>query len=355
MSAKIAVTRTDCTPDEIRQLAANCKDASQARRLLAIALVMDGVMQRQEIARQCGTDLQTLCDWVHRFNLEGPEGLKDKTRPGRPTRLDDSQKEMVRQWLKEGPDPEATGLSRWTLEDIRRLILETFAVRYTIEGVRLLVRQFDFRHLSPRPVHPKADVQRQEEFRSNFRELVENAVPDGTALESVDVWFQDEARIGQKGMLSRIWAPLGSRPPVVRDHRYGYCYQFSAASPTAGQAVGHSCARANTDEMNRHLLDLSAVVPQGRHGVVVLDGAGWHRSKALEVPDNLTLLRLPPYSPELNSMENVFGVLKRKHFANRVFATVDDVRKTVDTVWQKFANTPEQIASIMSRQWATLA
>ena len=90
--------------------------------------------------------------------------------------------------------------------------------------------------------------------------------PGGTALESVDVWFQDEARIGQKGMLSRIWAPLGSRPPVVRDHRYGYCYQFSAASPTAGQAVGHSCARANTDEMNRHLLDLSAVVPQGRHG-----------------------------------------------------------------------------------------
>ena len=103
MSAKIAITRTDCTPDEIRQLAANCKDGSQARRLLAIALVMDDVMQRQEIARQCGTDLQTLCDWVHKFNLEGPEGLKDKTRPGRPTRLDDSQKERVRQWLKEGP------------------------------------------------------------------------------------------------------------------------------------------------------------------------------------------------------------------------------------------------------------
>ena len=169
---------------------------------------------------------------MHRFNLEGPEGLKDKPRPGRPTRLDGSQKEMVHQWLKEGPDPEATGLSRWTLEDIRRLILETFAVRYTIEGVRLLARRLGFRHLSPR-VHPKADVQRQEEFRSNFRELVEGAVPEGTALESVDVWFQDEARIGQKGMLSRIWAPLGSRPPVVRDHGYGYCYQFSAASPTA--------------------------------------------------------------------------------------------------------------------------
>ena len=72
MSAKIAITCADCTPDEIRQLAANCKDGSQARRLLAIALVMDGVMQRPEIARQCGTDLQTLCDWVHRFNLEGP-------------------------------------------------------------------------------------------------------------------------------------------------------------------------------------------------------------------------------------------------------------------------------------------
>ena len=90
---------------------------------------------------------------------------------------------MVHQWLKEGPDPEATGLSRWTLEDIRRLIFGTFAVLYTIEGVRLLAHRFDFRHLSPRPVHPKADVQRQEEFRNNFRELVEDAVPEGTALE----------------------------------------------------------------------------------------------------------------------------------------------------------------------------
>ena len=74
MSAKIAITRTDCTPDEIRQLAANCKNGSQARRLLAIALVMDGDMQCPEIAGLFGTDLQTLCDWVHRFNLEGRKG-----------------------------------------------------------------------------------------------------------------------------------------------------------------------------------------------------------------------------------------------------------------------------------------
>ena len=68
--------------------------------------------------------------------------------------------------------------------------------------------------------------------------------------------------------------------------------------------------------MNRHLLDIAAKVPDGRHALVVLDGAGWHRSKALEIPANVTLLRLPPYSPELNPVKIVFQFLKSRHFAN---------------------------------------
>ena len=96
-------------------------------------------------------------------------------------------------------------------------------------------------------MHPKADPQAQEEFRHDFARLAEASLPDGRPVEDVLVYFQDEARIGQKGMLSRIWARTGTRPRMMRDHRHGYVYLFSAACPATGAAVGHVCARANTD------------------------------------------------------------------------------------------------------------
>ena len=141
-------------------------------------------------------------------------------------------------------------------------------------------------------------------------------------------------------MLSRVWARKGSRPRIVRDHRYGYAYLFSAACPEHSIAVGHICDRANTGEMNRHLADISAAVPTGRRAVLVLDGAGWHRSNDLEIPANISLLRLPPHSPELNPMENVFAFLKGNFLANRVFATVDDVRSAIANAWHSFLAFP---------------
>ena len=104
--------------------------------------------------------------------------------------------------------------------------------------------------------------------------------------------------------------------------------------------------------MNRHLADIAAAVPRGRHAVLVLDGAGWHRSKRLEVPANISLLRLPPYSPELNPMENVFAFLKGNFLANRIFATVEEVRDSIANAWTSFLSDPERIAFITTREWA---
>ena len=258
-------------------------------------------------------------------------------------------------WIEEGPDPEEDGVSRWRLIDIRDKVLLRFNEYFSLEGIRRVIRSLGFVNISPRPVHPKADPVKQEEFRRDFTELAMNVVPYGTEPVMIDVWFQDEARAGQKGMLSRVWARKGSRPRIVRDHRYGYAYLFAAACPEHSVAVGHICDRANTGEMNRHLADISAAVPTGRHAVLVLDGAGWHRSNDLEIPANISLLRLPPYSPELNPMENVFAFLKGNFLANQVFATVDDVRSAIANAWYSFLADPDRIKSITNRAWATCA
>ena len=135
-------------------------------------------------------------------------------------------------------------------------------------------------------------------------------------------------RLEQGHFLARPWARKGTRPRVVRDRRYGYCCLFSAACPERGASVGHA--------------------------VAVLDGAGWHRSKALEIPGGVSLLRLPPCSPEPDSMENVFNCLKSSFLANRLFPTVGDARDAVLAAWETFAAQPELIASIMSRDWAVI-
>ena len=142
---------------------------------------------------------------------------------------------------------------------------------------------------------------------------------------------------------------------MPRDHRYGNCYLFSAICPGNGAAVGHVCDRANTQEMNRHLMDISAAVPEGCYALVVLDGAGWHRSKDLACPENVSMLRLPPCSPEPDPVETLFQLLKARHFANQVFETAETVTEKVATVWEGFVASPDRIRSIGHRSWARLA
>ena len=106
--------------------------------------------------------------------------------------------------------------------------------------------------------------------------------------------------------------------------------------------------------MSRHLRDIGDTTEPGRHALIILDNAGWHVAKDLEVPDNVSPLRLPPHSPELNSVKSVFQFLKARYFANQVFATAEAVKDTVRTVWTAFEANPDRITSIGSRSWAKL-
>ncbi len=294
MPAKVMMSRTDHTPEQLRELARKHRFRDCRRRMRAIALVTGGRLSRTEVASAAGVGVRTLRDWVVRYSADGPGGLRDAARPGAPPKLDGGQAEEVVSWLDGGPDPDAGGPSRWTVADVRKRIAGSFGVAYTLEGARRPVRRLGFRHMSPRPVHPRADPAAREGFRRDFSQLARKAVPDGVAPEDVPVHLQDEARVGQKGMLSRVWARKGTRPRVVRDHRYGHLYLFPPACPATGDAVGHVCDRANTGEMNRHLREIGERVPAGKRALMVPGGAGWHRSKDLGIPANVSLLRLPP-------------------------------------------------------------
>ena len=164
----IAITRDDLTATELRVAAARAKDARAARRMLALALVLEGA-DRATAAQTCGMDRQTLRDWVHRYNAEGLAGLVNREAPARPRRLSPAQMAQVAAWVEAGPDPERDRVVRWRRRDLQRRIGTEFGVAVHERTVGKYLASLGYRRLSVRPRHPKADPAAQEAFKKAFQ------------------------------------------------------------------------------------------------------------------------------------------------------------------------------------------
>lgn len=164
MSAGVEITRTGHTSTQLRAIAARCGDAKQTRRLLAIALILEGT-SRAEAARQTGMDRQTLRDWVHRFNAAGAEGLISRSSPGRTPKLTAEQMAELRQLVIDGPDPEVHKVVRWRCIDLRREVARRFAVTVNEITIGRWLSRLGLTRLKPRPYHPKKNVEAQEAFK----------------------------------------------------------------------------------------------------------------------------------------------------------------------------------------------
>jgi len=141
------------------------------------------------------------------------------------------------------------------------------------------------------------------------------------AKKPIEIWFQDEARIGQKNGLVRQWARRGTRPRQPADQRYESAYLFGAICPARGTGAALVLPFADTEAMQLHLDEVSCHVAKGAHAVLLCDRAGWHTTTALKVPRNMTLILLPSRAPELNPAENIWqtvcSFLKRRWLVPR--------------------------------------
>jgi putative transposase len=179
------------------------------------------------------------------------------------------------------------------------------------------------------------------------------ALPPEACGKPLEIWWQDEARVGQQGTLTRVRAERGSRPAAPKDCRYAWAYLFGAVCPARGVGAGLVLPAANAAMMNLHLAEISSQVAAGAHAIVVMDGAGWHETGGeLCLPANITPLHLPPYAPELNPVENVWAFLRSNKLANRVYETYDDILDACSDAWTWLTGQPECITAIASRPWA---
>lgn len=163
----------------------------------------------------------------------------------------------------------------------------------------------------------------------------------------VEVWFEDEARFGQKGALTTMWAERGTRPTAPKSTGYANLHVLTTVCPATGRAEGLISPKLNTSVVQTFLDQLAATIPVGTHVILVWDGAGYHSaSTALRPPANITPVTLPPYSPELNPVERLWLCLRQHDWSNRVYKDLDALEQAAVAGWRAACLNTEKIQTI---------
>lgn len=168
------------------------------------------------------------------------------------------------------------------------------------------------------------------------------------------MWFQDEARFGQRNTTTRIWAEKGTRPRAVQQQQFDYAYLFGAVCINTGEAEAIVSPLSNMDVMREHLNLISDATPMGKHSVIIMDQASWHQSYLGKEYSNVTILHIPPYSPELNPIEQVWSWLRQNELANRCFDSYEDIVDSICTAWNRFVENKSRVISLCFRHWTRL-
>jgi len=286
------------------------------KRVQAVILAKQG-WTASHIAQSLGCSTRSVKNWVAQYNRGGIEALREGPRPGRPRSLDPEHYPRLRRRLDAPPTPE-DGVCALRAADVRRILEREFGVLMGRQAVYDLLHRLGYSDLMPRPHHEDASPEVQEFFKEIVVEQIDAIVADHPT-EQVRVYFQDEARFGTQGTITRVWARKGSRPRAVRQNGREWLYVLMAVCAATGTASALIMPELNTAVVNLFLEQLARDLPDRVHAVLIWDGAGFHSGKGLVVPGNVSLIRLPPYSPELNPIENLWHYLRSHHWSNREY------------------------------------
>jgi transposase len=167
--------------------------------------------------------------------------------------------------------------------------------------------------------------------------------------EEIEAWCEDEARFGLKPILRRVWSPIGERPLAEVDARYEWLWLYAAVQPQTGRTFWLVLPRLDSDCVQLFLGEFAKEhAPEGKHIVLVWDGAPAHRATGLQVPERITLLSLPAYTPELNPGERVWPLVK-EGVANKAHDTLNELEQQVCSRCQKIS--AEEISALTNYHW----
>jgi len=273
--------------EELKRLERVEKDANRTRRMRIVILAAEG-WTAPAIAMAVGLSRRICQRWVARYNHEGLAGLDDRRGREPQLPLSPEQEQAFRRRLEAGPTDRDLVCSLRG-KDFQRILAEEFNVLRSLPAVYWLLHRLGYSYLRPRPRHRKAEGEAIKEFQRGWPDrikVIAGEHPD----KRLRVYFQDESRFGQQGTNTTVWAPRGSRPTAIRQTEYQYLWVLGAVCPETGHAEGLLSPQLNTKIVNIFLELFSRALPEDEHAVMVWDGAGFHTSRSLVVPENITLV-----------------------------------------------------------------
>lgn len=299
----------------------------------------------KDIAEHVGVGTQTVHNWMSVYNRFGPEAFFDK-KPRKPSPkllTDEEERSFIEPFIQKA----STGQIA-TAAQIQQAFEDFLGFTVHHSTVYRLLERHQWRKVIPRPAHPKGDPRTQEDFKKKLPDTVSEIVAqrDPDDCRPVVLMQQDEGRFGRINYCNTsCWAPKGIRPKVPRQIVRTYIYVYSAVCMALGKMTSLILPYANTEMMNIFLRHVAADF-KDYFVIMLLDGAGWHKSGRLVVPENIRLVNLPPYSPELNSAEHIWEYLRENAMPNIAFKSLDHLERALSEHLMILENDPDRVRSM---------
>lgn len=341
--ARRTILAEHLSSDELERRYRQCKHPHEKIRWQALWLLSTG-MTATQLAPLVGYHASTIGTWVKHYNAQGPDGLHDhrRERCGHTTLLDQDAQDLLRQALNQ-PHPDGglwngPKVRLWIQEYLGRTVPSNLGWRY--------LKRLGLTPQTPRPRSHKADPAQQAAFKNELPQIVAQ-IQEQHPEQTIELWAQDEQRVGTKPIIRKVWAEKGKRPLVLQHRGYKWLYVYGFVHPSSGRTETWLMPSVNVDSFGCVLEAFAKATGagEGKQVVVVLDRAGWHTSSQVELPPGLHLVFQPASSPELQPAEHLWGLISEV-LANKLLKTIDEVEQLVAQrcIWMG-----EQLELIRSR------
>ncbi len=336
--------------EDLKKMHRKENDGRMRTRLLALYHLKNG-RELHDVVDITLSDECSIRQWAKLYSEAGYNGLLEEDGRGRYPKIPKEKEPEVIAEIKKMQESRNGG--RVVGLDIQKMLKEKFNVNYHLRSVYVLLDRLNFSWISCRSKHPKSSQEAMDTFKEDFPDIVDDIKKENPELK-FEIWWQDEMRVGQQGSLSRIWALTGTRPRVVRQRQFLSTYIFGACCPDKDKSCALILPHVDFDMMQIHLNEISTKVDQGYHALILVDRAGWHMTEQIQLPKNITLIPLPPYSPELNPMEQLWEQLRKIKLSNACYKDYKEIVSAAVEAWNTFTSVNGAVQRLCSRDWAKI-
>lgn len=334
--------------EELEQRYRQAKNVTERSHYQILWLLAQG-KPSQEVAGVTGYSRSWIYELVRSYNRMGVEALGDLRRynRGASPKLDEVQQANLLQALR-GVAPDG-GL--WNGRKVADYLSELLGTPISRQQGWEYLKQMELRLRVPRPQHQESDSEVQEAWKKKLQEevkRVEQEYPDA----DVEIWYEDEHRIGLQPVVRRVWVEFGETPVAHVNWKREWLWLYAFVQPQTGETYWWLLPYVNTELFNRVLKDFAEHFNLGANKRVILplDQAGWHTTEKLEVPEGIHLLHLPPYSPELQPAERLWPLVNEP-IANQAFDSIDEIEEWVYQRCQRLLHQQDLIRGLTSYDW----